>query len=64
MRFDITKPDGQSTATVHCRSIEHVTDKRKRRNSIARAAGFPPPIIKSQEDPNSFRSSFYYTDRN
>jgi hypothetical protein len=48
--FDITKPDGQSTATVHCKSIEHLTDQRKRRNSIARAAGFPPPIIKSQED--------------
>ena len=48
--FDVTKPDGEKTATVHCKSIEHITDQRKRRNSIARAAGFPPPIIKAQED--------------
>ena len=48
--FDVTKPDGISTATVHCRSIEHVNDQRKRRNAIAKAAGFPPPIIKGDED--------------
>ena len=48
--FDIIKPNGISTATVHCRSVEHVTDQRKRRNAIAKAAGFPPPIIKGDED--------------
>ena len=48
--FDVIKPDGISTATVHCRSVEHVTDQRKRRNAIAKAAGFPPPIIKGDED--------------
>ena len=48
--FDVTKPDGISTATVHCKSIEHVNDQRKRRNAIAKAAGFPPPIIKGEED--------------
>ena len=47
--FDVTKPDGIGKATVHCRTIEHVTDQRKRRNSIAKAAGFPPPIIKAPE---------------
>ena len=31
-------------------SIEHVNDQRKRRNAIAKAAGFPPPIIKADED--------------
>ena len=44
------KPDGVSTATVHCRSVEHVNDQRKRRNSIAKAAGFAPPIIKGDKD--------------
>ena len=48
--FDVIKPDGISTATVHCRSVEHVTDQRKIRNAIAKAAGFPPPIIKGDED--------------
>ena len=48
--FDVTKPDGIGTATVHCKTIEHVNDQRKRRNAIARAAGFPPPIIKGDED--------------
>jgi hypothetical protein len=48
--FDVTKPDGIGKASVYCKSIEHVTDQRKRRNSIARAAGFPPPIIKAPED--------------
>ena len=48
--FDVIRPDGISTATVHCRSVEHVTDQRKRRNAIAKAAGFPPPIIKGDED--------------
>ena len=48
--FDVIKPDGMSTATVHCHSVEHVNDQRKRRNAIAKAAGFPPPIIKGDED--------------
>ena len=48
--FDVIKPDGIGTATVHCRSVEHVNDQRKRRNAIAKAAGFPPPIIKGDED--------------
>jgi len=48
--FDVIKPDGVSTATVHCRSVEHVNDQRKRRNSIAKAAGFAPPLIKGDED--------------
>tara|TARA_R100001129_G_scaffold108969_1_gene74801 strand:+ start:82 stop:1713 length:1632 start_codon:yes stop_codon:yes gene_type:complete len=48
--FDVTKPDGIGTATVHCKSIEHLNDQRKRRNAISRAAGFPPPIIKGDED--------------
>ena len=48
--FDVIKPDGISTATVHCRSVEHVNDQRKRRNAISKAAGFPPPIIKGDED--------------
>ena len=48
--FDVTKPDGIGKATVYCKSIEHLTDQRKRRNSIAIAAGFPPPIVKGDED--------------
>ena len=48
--FDVIKPDGVSTATVHCHSVEHVNDQRKRRNSISKAAGFAPPIIKGDED--------------
>ena len=39
--FDVTKPDGIATATVHCKSIEHLNDQRKRRNAIAKAAGIP-----------------------
>ena len=27
-----------------------LNDQRKRRNAIAKAAGFPPPIIKADED--------------
>ena len=48
--FDVTSPDGIGTTTVHCKSVEHLNDQRKRRNSIAKAAGFPPPIIKGYED--------------
>ena len=48
--FDVTKPDGIGKASVYCKSIEHLTDQRKRRNSIAIAAGFPPPIVKGDED--------------
>jgi len=48
--FDVIKPDGVSTATVHCRSVEHVNDQRKRRNSIAKAAGFAPPLIQGDKD--------------
>ncbi len=48
--FDITKPDGIATATVFCRSIEHLNDQRKRRNAIAKAAGFLPPLIKGDEE--------------
>jgi hypothetical protein len=48
--FDVTKPDGIGKASVYCKSIEHLTDQRKRRNSIAIAAGFPPPIVKGEED--------------
>jgi len=56
--FDVTKPDGISTATVHCRSIEHLNDQRKRRNAIAKAAGFPPPIIKGDEDQTVLETLF------
>ena len=56
--FDVTKPDGIGKATVYCKSIEHLTDQRKRRNSIARAAGFPPPIIKAPEDQIILESLF------
>ena len=48
--FDVTKPDGIGTATVHCRSIEHLNDQRKRRNAIAKAAGFLPPLIKGDQE--------------
>ena len=48
--FDVTKPDGIGTATVHCRSVEHLNDQRKRRNSISKAAGFLPPMIKGDEE--------------
>ena len=56
--FDVTKPDGIGKATVHCKTIEHVTDQRKRRNAIAKAAGFPPPIIKSPEDQTILETLF------
>ena len=48
--FDVTKPDGIGTATVHCRNVEHLNDQRKRRNSIAKAAGFLPPLIKGDQE--------------
>ena len=48
--FDVTKPDGIGTTTVHCKNVEHVNDQRKRRNAISKAASFPPPIIKGNED--------------
>ena len=47
--FDVIKSDGFTTATVHCKSVEHVNDQRKRRNSIAKDAGFVPPLIKSDQ---------------
>ena len=47
--FDVTKSDGFTTATVHCKSVEHVNDQHKRRNSIAKDAGFVPPLIKSDQ---------------
>ena len=56
--FDVTKPDGIGKATVYCKTIEHLTDQRKRRNSIARAAGFPPPIIKGAEDQTVLEALF------
>ena len=56
--FDVTKPDGIGKATVYCKTIEHVTDQRRRRNSIARAAGFPPPIIKGPEDQTVLEALF------
>ena len=56
--FDVTKPDGIGKATVHCKTIEHVTDQRKRRNAIAKAAGFPPPIIKGPEDQTILETLF------
>jgi len=48
--FDVTKPDGISTATVHCRTVEHLNDQRKRRNARSKAAGFFPPLIKGEEE--------------
>ena len=47
--FDVIKSDGFTTATVHCKSVEHVNDQRKRRNAISKDAGFVPPIIKSDQ---------------
>ena len=47
--FDVIKSDGFTTATVHCKSIEHLTDQHKRRNSIGKDAAFLPPIIKSDQ---------------
>ena len=43
--FDVIKPDGISKVTVHCRSVEHLNDQIRRRNSISKAAGFLPPRI-------------------
>ena len=48
--FDVTKPDGIGKATVHCRSVEHLNDQRKRRNAISKAAGFLPPLIKGDRE--------------
>lgn len=48
--FDITKPDGIGKATVHCKTVEHIMDQRKRRNAIAKAAGIVVPIIKGEAD--------------
>jgi hypothetical protein len=47
--FDVIKSDGFTTATVHCKTVEHVNDQRKRRNAIAKDAGFVPPLIKSDQ---------------
>ena len=47
--FDVIKSDGFTTATVHCKSVEHVNDQHKRRNSIAKDAAFLPPITKSDQ---------------
>ena len=47
--FDVIKSDGFTTATIHCKSVEHVNDQRKRRNAISKDAGFVPPIIKSDQ---------------
>ena len=48
--FDVTKPDGIGKATVHCRSVEHLNDQRKRRNAISKAAGFLAPLIKGEAE--------------
>ena len=56
--FDVTRPDGIGKATVHCKTVEHVTDQRKRRNAITKHAGFPPPIIKGQEDQTVLEALF------
>ena len=48
--FDVTLPDGQTVRSVHCKTIEHLTDQRKRRNSIAKYAGFVPPLQKGGDD--------------
>jgi hypothetical protein len=48
--FDVTLPDGQTVKSVHCKTIEHLTDQRKRRNSIAKYAGFVPPLQKGADD--------------
>ena len=48
--FDVTKPDGIGKATVHCRSVEHLNDQRKRRNAISKAAGFLAPLIKGDQE--------------
>jgi len=48
--FDVTLTDGQTVRSVHCKTIEHLTDQRKRRNSIAKYAGFVPPLQKGGDD--------------
>ena len=48
--FDVTLTDGQSVRSVHCKTIEHLTDQRKRRNSIAKYAGFVPHLQKGVDD--------------
>ena len=48
--FDVIKPDGIGKATVHCRSVEHLNDQRKRRNAISKAAGFLAPLIKGDQE--------------
>ena len=48
--FDVTLTDGQTVRSVHCKTIEHLTDQRKRRNSIAKYAGFVPPLRKGGDD--------------
>ena len=35
---------------MHCKNVEHLNDQRKRRNSISKAAGFLPPLIKNDEE--------------
>ena len=35
---------------MHCKNVEHLNDQRKRRNSISKAAGFLPPLIKGDEE--------------
>ncbi len=44
------KPDGIGKVTIHCRSVEHLNDQRKRRNAISKDAGFLPPLIKGDAE--------------
>ena len=60
--FDVTKPNGIATATVFCKSIEHLNDQRKRRNAIAKAAGFLPPLIKG-DDEQAVMDALYKTEK-
>ena len=48
--FDVIKPDGIGKVTIHCRSVEHLNDQRKRRNAISKDAGFLPPLIKGDAE--------------
>jgi hypothetical protein len=43
--FDVTKPDGISKVTIHCKSVEHLNDQTSRRNAISKDAAFLPPRI-------------------
>ena len=43
--FDVTKPDGISKVTIHCKSVEHLNSRIKRRDAISKDAGFLPPRI-------------------